>query len=140
MCEGEWTFSRQGLFPATSFFQAEAFSTDELRCYGASFGGFSPRPIFLSECCMAQRFVVLAVALLSAKLSEKTESLEMIVIPTSSACRKQGTRKKHGTNRGKERRQPPEGVEATVMQSKYNGFFLLRRCLGKSRADRPSVS
>ena len=27
--------------------------------------------IFLSECCMAQRFVVQAVALLSAKLSEK---------------------------------------------------------------------
>ncbi len=35
------------------------------------------------------RFVVRAVALLSAKLSEKTESSVMIVIPTSSACRKQ---------------------------------------------------
>ena len=34
--------------------------------------------LFLSECCMAQRFVVRAVALLSAKLSEKRKLSEMI--------------------------------------------------------------
>ena len=33
---------------------------------------------FWSECCMAQRVVVRAVALLSAKLSEKRKSSEMI--------------------------------------------------------------
>ena len=47
------------------------------------------KPFFLSESCMAQWFVVRAVALLSAKLSGKAESSEMIVIPTSSACEKQ---------------------------------------------------
>ena len=40
--------------------------------------GIHTYDVFLSECCMAQRFVVRAVALLSAKLSEKRKLSEMI--------------------------------------------------------------
>ena len=43
-------------------------------------GGTVTKQVFLSESCMAQRFVVRAVALLSAKPSEKAESSEMIVL------------------------------------------------------------
>ena len=67
---------------------------------------------------MAQRFVVQAVALLSAKLSEKAESSEMIVIPRISACRKQS---KHL----KETRDKPRKGKKTASQrvSKATAFF-----------------
>ena len=68
-------------FPSFSF-TSHLFITPSLRpCLSMS--QVSPllsSPFFLSESCMAQRFVVRAVALLSAELSEKRESSEMICL------------------------------------------------------------
>ena len=63
---------------------------------------------------MAQRFVVRAVALLSAKLSEKRESSEMISLnPTSSACVKQGKTLARNTGQTAEKKEDSltEGVK-----------------------------
>ena len=67
--------------------------------------------IFFSlEAAWLTKFVVRAVALLSAKRSEKESSTKMI-LGFNKLCMLSNNKnlKKHGTNRGKERRQPHRG-------------------------------
>ena len=71
---------------------------------------------------MAQRFVVRAVALLSAELSEKAESSEMIVIPTSSACKKQS---KHLKETRDKPRKGKKTASQRVSKQQHRGNLLV---------------